>query len=197
MKQLRRSIGLVCLSGAVVSAQTPGELIELRREVDPGGVRLVVASTTPVLFDYSSPSLEEIVLRLHSIDPGLLVGSSQAWMPEVAVEIARESDATGVTGTRLSIRLDRFRRYRIRTEGNSLILILLPEASAGDLQTPSPAPAATSEPETPTVAPSEPETAEAMAPEPEAAEPGAPEPVALEPPAPFERVFTGPSASRS
>jgi len=208
MKQLRRLFGLVWLSGAVVSAQTPGELIELRREFDPGGIRLVVAATTPVLFDYSSPSLEEIVLRLHAIDPGLLVGSSQAWMPEVAVEIARESDATGVTGTRLSIRLDRFRRYRIRPEGNSLILILLPEESAGDPQTPSAAPAATSESEAPTVAPSEPEAAEpgaaalvalaALAPEPEAPEPEtsealaakpetaepAPEPVALEPPAP-------------
>ena len=188
MKQLPRLIGLVWLSGAAVSAQAPGELLDLRRESDTEGVRLVVGSSAPVLFDYSSPSSDEIVLRLHAIDPGLLVGPSQAWMPEVAVEVARETNAAGVAGTRLAIRLAQFRRYRIRTEGNALILILLADKPTGNPLMPGPVPAATGEPETPTTAAPAleepaPEAAQAMAFAPDAVGPDAAQPASLEPPA--------------
>ena len=98
---------LAALAPVAASSQPPAELIDLRREIDPEGVRLVMESSarSPLLFDYSSPTLEEIVLLLHDVRPGSLAGISEAWSPEVALlEAVPEIDSHGRPSTRLSVR---------------------------------------------------------------------------------------------
>ena len=112
----------------VAASSQPAELIDLRREIDPEGVRLVMESSarSPLLFDYSSPTLEEIVLLLHDVQPGSLAGISEAWSPEVTLlEAVPEIDSEGRPSTRLSVRLTTFQYYRIRTEGKRLLIVLL------------------------------------------------------------------------
>ena len=124
IRSLSSSTLLVCLGAAGASAQTSAELLELRRETGPGGVRLVATSTAPLLFDYASPAVDQLVLRLHGVEPGPIVGALDAWQPEAAVDVTREVAVDGRAGTTLSVTLTPFRRYRIRSEGNSLVMFL-------------------------------------------------------------------------